>query len=185
MALWAFVPSRGNLRKPSSNSQDSYTSRHAEIAMAGAQVSDCPSDHPCISSSRLWIFNCRSTTLQRRYASVLQEVLPQGWLCPALHLVSHYHTCLRDTRQRRWCRPPAHPMRSKAVAAVPIVSVVVPFSGYLRGSYIYSRLNQEKELQWRLITGRFFHASHRAEASPSCAQAAQSVLKLQVSFIPR
>ena len=32
----------------------------------------------------------------------------------------------------------------------PIVSIVVPFGGYLLGSLVYNWLNQKKELQWRL-----------------------------------
>ena len=32
----------------------------------------------------------------------------------------------------------------------PIVSIAVPFWGYLLGSYLYIWLNQKKELQWRL-----------------------------------
>ena len=34
--------------------------------------------------------------------------------------------------------------------ALPIVSIVVPFWGYLIGSLLYIWLNQKKELQWRL-----------------------------------
>ena len=33
---------------------------------------------------------------------------------------------------------------------LPIVSIVVPFGGYLIGSLLYIWLNQKKELQWRL-----------------------------------
>ena len=35
----------------------------------------------------------------------------------------------------------------------PIVSIVVPFWGYLIGSKLYIWLNQKKELQWRLEGG--------------------------------
>ena len=35
-------------------------------------------------------------------------------------------------------------------APLPIVSIVVPFWGYLLGSLIESWLNQKKELEWRL-----------------------------------
>ena len=34
--------------------------------------------------------------------------------------------------------------------ALPVVSIVVPFWGYAKGSLIYNGLNQKKELQWRL-----------------------------------
>ena len=39
------------------------------------------------------------------------------------------------------------------VQGLPIVSIVVPFGGYLIGSLIYNWLNQKKELQWRLQVG--------------------------------
>ena len=49
-----------------------------------------------------------------------------------------------------------HPLHPKPYALhiyisllLPIVSIVVPFWGYLIGSLIYNWLNQRKELQWR------------------------------------
>ena len=38
----------------------------------------------------------------------------------------------------------------KSEFSLPIVSIVVPFWGYLIKALIYNWLNQKKELQWRL-----------------------------------
>ena len=41
-------------------------------------------------------------------------------------------------------------LMAPAEDVLPVVSIAVPFGGYLIGSLLYIWLNQKKELQWRL-----------------------------------
>ena len=72
------------------------------VPVAGAQDSDCRSDHLCIYSSRVWIFKCRSASLQRRHTSVLQEVLFKRSAITAHVSETAPSSCPSNDKQRRW-----------------------------------------------------------------------------------